>query len=186
MPKLFPRFSLLSFLLLAGLFCVTVSHIWVTQENRRQRAEIDKLKEDLGFIVVRDREKAYVRKLEMPDELTWRFRIYLPPKKKFMLKFRIGPSTSRTEFRQRQDQFTLTISFRKSVTGQWKFTAVYPDSAHSLSVSEQFVMKMVDPAVADAPIRREQQELAPDGEIELLRIRDDIRVWLESKNAPSE
>lgn len=112
-----PRFSLLSFLLFAGLICVSVSHFRVVSENHELKRKNSDLENELGYINVADPDAIYIRKLETLDELTWRFRVCLPPKNTYMLHMKYSGGASGMSLKQRPDQFTLSVGIRKTVNG---------------------------------------------------------------------
>ena len=75
----FTRFSLLSLMLLTGLICVSASHFRLTAEVNQLKLTNNELRTELGYLVIDDPEKAYLRSLESLEALKWRFRVYLPP-----------------------------------------------------------------------------------------------------------
>lgn len=81
-----PRFafSIMSLSLLTALIAVSVSrHVQLKRANEeiaRLQSANHELESEAGFLDVQDPQKAYVMPLKCIDDLTWRFRIYTPPK----------------------------------------------------------------------------------------------------------
>jgi hypothetical protein len=79
MPRLRPRFSLLTTLLLTAVAAcaITIWQLWsevgpLRAENRRMRTE-------LGLLTIEDSKLAYAISLPVFQDDAWKWRIYLPP-----------------------------------------------------------------------------------------------------------
>ena len=182
-PSRFFRISLLSFILLVSLICVSVSHVQVTRDNVTLRQRVTDLEDDLGFIKVEDPDKVYVRQLESVESLTWRFRIYLPPNKRYMIKNKIGRGGSGSSL-QLDEQVTLTVGLKPSQRVSpdgWEFRYVMPGRAGGGMADAQAVSRMLASDVFEwAKMRHDTREFAADSEIELLSLsKGEVRVWLE-------
>ena len=88
--RLVPRISLLSFLLLSTLICVAVSHYRLMQENKVLNQRNDDLVREIGYLIVDDRNKIYVRQLESFEELI----TPLPGNRLLACLFRSAPKIS--------------------------------------------------------------------------------------------
>ncbi len=80
------RISLLSMLLLIGLICVSISHVLLSyktnllqHENQRQAAE-------LGYLVIEDPNKAYIRQVATPSPGVFKYRVHLPSGRRYVLR----------------------------------------------------------------------------------------------------
>ena len=151
------------------------------------RQENEDLKEDLGYIKIEDPDKVYVRQLETVEMLTWRFRVYLPPEKRYFVMARIGRKGGGSGIQKLNEQFTITIGLQRSEQGSsdgWDLRYTMPDRSGSTMADAQAVRKMLE---SDAfsifervQIRREAKEFAADADVELLRFSNgEFRVWLE-------
>lgn len=180
MPRRLLRFSLLSFLLVVTVICLSVSHYRVTRENRQLKQENDQFKEELGFLRIEHPEKVYVRRLESVEELTWRFRVYFPPEKRFMLYTRAHPRSSGGHGLPKYDQqFTLTLSLQRRADGQWRLKTMLPNSSGDLN-SDAEVVERISHSILPLGVRDRPQEFNPDQPIDLVRLLDgDFHVWLE-------
>jgi hypothetical protein len=90
MPRLLPRFSLLTILLLTALVACgfTIWQLW--REVRPLRAEVARLRAEVGQLTIEDTDKAYAIQVHTFDDDTWKWRIYLPPGRKYSLHTRSG------------------------------------------------------------------------------------------------
>lgn len=188
-PRL--RFSLLSFVLVVSLICVSVSHLHVTFENQRVETENLALKEDLGYLIISDPTKAYVRQVESMERGTWRFRVYLPPKSTYTFNCRIDGHGSGAGPLKATNQFTLLFSLRENRTnGKWEAFGAWAESGMqrggwSLQLGEKMPEKLNDLLLGDAATsRRHQREFQPDGEIDLLQMGDDFHIWIAPQGRP--
>lgn len=97
-PRLL-RFSLLSLLAVAALACFAAAYYGVVRRHaaaeRRvaelqeiaatQAGQIVALRAELGHLTIEDRSKVYLLELPTPGDREWKFRVYLPPGKKWRL-----------------------------------------------------------------------------------------------------
>jgi len=77
MPKL--RFSLRAFLLTLFVLSLIASNLYVSWKWRESRVEVDRLREEMGWLKIDDPTRIHVRQIESPEPLSWAWRIYLPP-----------------------------------------------------------------------------------------------------------
>lgn len=77
MPKI--RFSLRAFLLTLFVLSLIGSNLYVSWKWRESRGEIDRLREEMGWLKIDDPTRIYVRQVDSWDPLSWAWRIYLPP-----------------------------------------------------------------------------------------------------------
>ena len=176
---LFLRFSLLSLLLTVSLICVSVSHVQVSRKNQRLAEENRHLKTELGYIDVQDPKKAYVLRLESPEPLTWRFRVYLPPGKTYFLNrcqkwvesgFPQHASSGPFHY---NGPFTLTASLYEDADG-WGHRISMPRSGGAgWSHGHGDEMKWLSDHSANRSnlLRGQQQKFDPESPIPIMRLR---------------
>jgi hypothetical protein len=81
-----PRFSLKT-ILLATAFIACGITIWLLQrEVGPLRAEVKRLRNEVGFLSLEDESKLHAIRLRTPDELTWKWRLWIPPGRKYALR----------------------------------------------------------------------------------------------------
>jgi hypothetical protein len=91
-PRLRPRFSLATLLLVATIVCVLVA-LWATwrrlQETRIELAsaedELQKYRDEMGYLTITDPNKVHAIGVRTPGRLQWRWRVYLPENRRFRL-----------------------------------------------------------------------------------------------------
>jgi hypothetical protein len=93
-----PRFSLMNGLLLTALVAsgITIWLMW--HEVGPLRAEVHKLRTELGYLNIDDPTRAYAIDLPTADSRRWKWRIYLPPEIKHRFCCYSGTLPSPTEF----------------------------------------------------------------------------------------
>lgn len=102
--RLRPRISLLSLLLLTALVACGIVIAIQTRELGPLRQEVTRLRIETGQLTIIDPEKIYITRLESSDELTWKWRVYLPTGTQYDLRTLVGrvrgraPGTSRREW----------------------------------------------------------------------------------------
>jgi len=178
-----PRLSLFSFLLLAALVCVCVSHYRLMQENLQLSKRNQQLMDQAGLLVVHDPNKVYIRRVVSVDDLTFRIQIYLPPNKGYVIYTRADPYSGGggTSIRHYDEQFWLVVTLRRDTDGQWWIRAIWPQSGHSNSASAQVAEQMLGQGfLSDYQMGQEQIELDPDKKFDLLNfLNGDFHVWME-------
>jgi len=179
-PRRLLRFSLASLLLAVALICVSVSHFRVTRENLRLKQENERLRVDLGYLNITDKDKVYLRRLETFEELTWRFRVFLPPNKRYRFSEDLGKVTSSSTMEQHDTQFTLTVAIRRNPDGEWRLKTTRPGHGTTSSIDSDIVQRVI--ALDDTNLlRRDQEELDPDKPIRLVgqQKKGEFRVWID-------
>ena len=64
----FGRFSLLSFLLAVSLICVSASNFRLGRDNQLLKKKNDELMTEMGYLVVHDPTKIYMRPVEKQED----------------------------------------------------------------------------------------------------------------------
>ena len=179
----------MSLMLLTALVCVSVSHVVshvrVSRQVQELQGENRELRDELGYIDVKNPAKAYIKPLHPVKELEWKVRVYLPAGRKYTRHFWVEKPTkvSVTEFTD-EGQFTMTAVFeRNAAEGSWFFRLVTPRSGLVFRVSEESVK--TGTMSFSVYGHGEQIEVDPDKPIVLLRGRKPVgpevkfKVWLE-------
>jgi hypothetical protein len=99
-----PRFSLLSSLLLMTIvgMGIVISQLW--RDVLPLRDEVLRLKQELGYLSIHDEDKIYAIQVPGLQSDVYRYRVFLPKSRKFMIKTRIlnipgkKPTQSRQEW----------------------------------------------------------------------------------------
>jgi hypothetical protein len=86
MPRFRPRFSLLTTLLLMALVAcaITIWQLW--REVGPLRAEVRRLRDEVGAISIDDPTKLHAIQVETNDELLWKWRVWLPENRAYVVR----------------------------------------------------------------------------------------------------
>lgn len=91
------RFSLRTFFVSLFVLSLFGSNAYVSWKWHEARQEIERLREQLGYLKIGDPTKLYVREVPTTEPLSWRWRIYVPHLASFfMSSSRIPKSGTRT------------------------------------------------------------------------------------------
>ena len=138
------RFSLRWLIVAMAFLAVLVSHVKTSLDLRsahltiaRQQAELKQLRDELGVFEVTDPTKVHVIFVRQNEDMSWRWRVYLPPKDRYMMKraieqipgeglatqwhgqnFQIFPVESST--------FNVDVFLRRGADGKWRWLVRYP------------------------------------------------------------
>lgn len=80
------QFSLLSLLCIVIALGATMGFVFSRWETNRLLVENRKLREELGVLNIDDPTKYYARSLPVNDTMHWRWRIYFPKHRQYMIK----------------------------------------------------------------------------------------------------
>lgn len=78
MPRFRPRISLLSALLLMTIVGLTIVCMQLWQEVAPLRAEVRRLRDEVGYLLVDDPTKVHAIRVDTRDELLWKWRVWVP------------------------------------------------------------------------------------------------------------
>jgi hypothetical protein len=84
--RLRPRFSLLTILFLFALVgCgITIWQLW--REVGPLREEVRRLRDEVGELAIDDATKIHAIETRQPDELTWRWRLWIPEGRTYVIR----------------------------------------------------------------------------------------------------
>jgi hypothetical protein len=131
--KLRFRFGIFDMFMLVTLAIVFASHIVTSRELRQIKVERRRIREEIGYLNVDDKSKAYIRPVPSTDPLTWKTRIYLPKgsyrvcvafewlEDGFPKPLRLPRSIGGGE------EFILTAGLHRSDDGVWSLSVWNPD-----------------------------------------------------------
>ncbi len=86
-----PRFSLRTLLLLTTIAALGVAVWKLGSEVVPMRAEVRRLRVEVGDLVVEDESKLYAIQAHTDSELTWKWRMWIPPGKSYRIRCVDGP-----------------------------------------------------------------------------------------------
>lgn len=127
-----PRISLLSALVGMTIIGMVIVIVQLWHEVEPLRSEVDRLRQELGYLSVHDPQKIYAIRVPTNEAGVHRYRIYLPTDRRFKIHTRIGTIPGRLPQQTKQEWFeTLDGSGSTSEIDSGEFTidiAVRPDS----------------------------------------------------------
>lgn len=146
-----PRFILRTLVL---LFVVSLvgSNFYLRWKYRQELQGIERLRGELGVLVIDDPSRFYVREMPTFEPLSWRWRIYVPPGERALHVgvgriSETGTSTAsgsghgpgrRTRNGVTSDpmqgEYTLTARIERDQLGQWQLVVRYPDGSMRYSI----------------------------------------------------
>ena len=166
-----PRFSLGALIAVIAFVAISVSHFNTSLNLRhaqeviaRQQAELSRHRSELGVFEVKDRSKAHVIFVRQLDDKAWRWRVYLPPTRRYMMKWATDevPSEGLSSLWEGQNfqpipqdssTFNVDVFLRRGSNGKWRCILRYPwgeltrelPDGHSLISPEHPVVIRGDP-----------------------------------------
>jgi hypothetical protein len=81
-----PRFSLLSALLLMTVLALTIVVVQLWREVGPLRADVRRLRDEVGALSVDDKTKLHAIRVRTADEFVWKWRIWIPEGRAYLLK----------------------------------------------------------------------------------------------------
>ncbi len=138
------RYSLRWLLVAMAFLAVVVSHVNTSLNLRqaeqtisRQQADLKRLRDELGVFEISDFTKTHIIFVRQNEEKAWRWRVYVPPGGRYMMKWAIDeiPNdglASQWEGQnfqpnpQERSTFTVDVFLRKGADGKWRVFLRYP------------------------------------------------------------
>lgn len=128
------RFSLRTFFLALLVLSLIGSHLYVSFKWRQAQTDVQRLRDELGYLTIDDPTQFYVRETSglMGERLSWRWRIYLPP-----AQWHLHVATGQIEEDNYsggavmpsgppQGEFTLRANLERNDFGGWSLVVSYP------------------------------------------------------------
>jgi hypothetical protein len=139
------RFSLRWLIAAMAFLAVLVSHIKTSLDLRQarreiasQQAELKQLRDELGVFEVTDPAKAHAIFVRRTEDKAWRWRVYLPPGRRYMMKWAVDDIPGRGELASQwegqhfeplpleRSTFNVDLYLRKGADGKWRWFVRYP------------------------------------------------------------
>ena len=87
-----PKFSLATLLVLVTIGCLLAA-LWATSQRldalraelAETRRELQKYRDELGYVTISDPNKAHATGIRTPGRLRWQWRVYVPKSRRFRL-----------------------------------------------------------------------------------------------------
>lgn len=146
---------------------------------KTQQAEISRLRGELGYLTIDDRSKVHVLQLVTRDDFHWKWRVYLPPGKKWALCSGLGDIPLRGYQNVRSGwssipdgEYTIEVYFDRDDEGQRRFVIRRNEGKTSMSVEEAKFQQLK--AAGHSTISAGSSKthtLEPVGPIQLIRLR---------------
>ena len=133
------RFSLRTFFVTLFVLSLISSNLYVSWRWDQSREEIQRLRDELGYLTIDDPKRFYVREVPTFLPFSWRWRIYVPPgNRNFFLATggieKTGTQAGYSRVRgiqspadPMQGEFTLSVRVERGQNGGWELVATYPD-----------------------------------------------------------
>ena len=139
-----PRYSLRWLLAATAFLAVFGSHLNTSLNLRRaqqaiaeQQAELKRLRSELGIFAISDPAKAHVLFVSQPEDKLWRWRVYLPPQRRYLMKWATDDVAGQGLATQWEGQdfqafahddptFTVDVFLRKGSDGKWRWFLRHP------------------------------------------------------------
>jgi hypothetical protein len=195
-------FSLLNLFLGSALFVAVLSHVVASRELHQIKAEVKKLRTELGYLDIRDPKKCYVTYVPQLEEGAYLFRIYLPPGHGYSRKYSVESKSKNGESKvggvgsiSESGELTIRAKFYRDEAGATRLTISGSGSTSNFNcaLDSALASSSRGSTTATAP-SNETKEIEPGDPIELLsmtveksgepEIRDTIKLWLEDSSAP--
>lgn len=109
------RFSLRFMIVVVGVGCLVASNLTAMRDITRLREENDRLRSELGYLTIQDRDRFHLVAAPQIEDWKWRWRVYAPPQREFTLFFAasgVGDADKelRFPFFLSPGEYTLTLA----------------------------------------------------------------------------
>jgi hypothetical protein len=136
------HFSLRTLFLVAILLALAVSHFLTSLRLRRADLQLEQLHNEIGYLTISNRSRVHVIEIPTVEDYTFRWRVYLPPGRKFWANVAISDKIPREGFPTEQmgtfshnlsfgdhpNEFILTVAARQDGSGRWKVVCYNDDT----------------------------------------------------------
>ena len=141
MPRL--RFSLKTLFLSLLFACLVGSNVFTSYRFKRLHDENVALRKETGRLVVKDPTKLNVVAVPTFEDLTWRWRVHVPPgqgDKISLSGYKIPPtgySGSYSSTTLPSGEYLLTATVRRNHLGKWTLTVGHSGGTCTTSINEE-------------------------------------------------
>jgi hypothetical protein len=124
------RFSLRGLILVTALLCAIVSHVLTSVELHQVRREASRLRDELGYLTIGDKDKLHAIALASEEGHTarrWRWRLYFPAGRAFRVCYKFSdlpaegiPNDNYEFFTGAPGELTFSASVVREPAGDWR------------------------------------------------------------------
>ncbi|MBC7852588.1 MAG: hypothetical protein IAF94_04045 [Pirellulaceae bacterium] len=192
------QFSLFTLLLVAIVACVVAAYLGTARRleeakatiGRQQAdlkardAEITKLEAELGILTITDPSKVHILALRSKEDWHWRWRVYLPPGKKWRITQALGERVPKQGFDMSNvphgsssgdlsnEEFTAEVWIARDVNGSLRLNRRFGGSGVANGISEEDAKKLLAGGSTSTHTAgmSATEVFDPAGPIELLRL----------------
>ena len=192
------QFSLFTLLLVAIMACVVAAYLGTARrleeanatvirqnaELKARDAEIAKLGAELGILTITDPSKVHILALRSKEDWHWRWRVYLPPGKKWKITQALGEKVPMQGFDMSNvphssssgdlsnEEFTAEVWLNRDIHGALRLNRQFGDGRGASVISdEQAKMLFANGSASSHTAGMSATEVYdPAGPIELLRL----------------
>jgi hypothetical protein len=192
------QFSLFTLLLVAIVVCVVAAYLGTARRLEeakgtigRQKldleardAEIATLQAELGTLTIKDPTKVHILALPSREDWHWRWRVYLPPGKKWKIAEALGEKVPKQGFDMTgvphsssngalgKGQFTAEVWLARDINGALRLNRKFAGSGVASGISEEDGKKLLAEGSTSTDVAGmfATAVLDPAGPIELLRL----------------
>src|SRR6185436_3135668 len=134
-------FSLRTMLLVGVLIVLAVSHLVTTWRLKEASSELQKLREEVGYLDVADPSRIHAVQVSTLETLTWKWKLHLPPGQQYWLHTSTLeipatglPGAGQLRLIAPEEPITLTVALRKDHLGQWQLVASIPNGTMRIGI----------------------------------------------------
>lgn len=149
-PRVQLRFSLRTFFVSLLLLSLVGSNLYVSWRWHEARKDVERLRDELGYLTIDDPAKFHVREVPTYEPLNWRWRIYVPPGQHWfhvgvghISKTGMGAGASSARGPERPTdslvgEYTMTARIERDPLGKWQLAVSWPDGRSTTSINEPY------------------------------------------------
>jgi hypothetical protein len=139
------RFSLRGFLVGIGAVCLLLSNGIALRELSELRRESQQLRDELGYLTITDASKPHVASASRMEDLTWRWRIYVPDRRRFAVYVDEGmPIHNRVYVTSGENSLDAAVYLAPEGNWQFKMIAANPSEGASYGYSGALKSPLAD------------------------------------------
>ncbi len=156
------RFSLRRLFAVCIIATIVASHVITSMRLFRENSELRELRQEVGYLDVRNTNLPHIVGVKTLDDLTWKWKLYLPEGRTFVIREFLGTAPPENNFnaegsyvRRWDGIFTgyvdLELTLRLDYEGKWIRKYVVSNEsglsvASPLQLPEELIRRLQDPA----------------------------------------
>ena len=128
------KFSLRTMLLVGTVIVLAVSHLVTTRRLKVTTDEVQKLRQEVGYLDVADPRRIHAVQVPTLETMTWKWKPHLPPGRQYWLHTSTVdipatglPDSGQWRLSSSEETITLTVALRKDHLNQWQLVATLRD-----------------------------------------------------------